>query len=161
MTYISFVECLSYSELSNAERRVTTAIYARLCDVNSLVPGWFRFQGDAGTKMPITCPEKYSCGTDAPGWLNGAHPTMAEGQVTRQVCFHWGSSCCQWAINIQVTNCHSYYVYYLSKPPTCILVYCGSHWKPSLYKSHHHFLSSWRVQEWKLNKTKMPHDFGN
>ena len=124
--HLPILECLSYSELANAERRVTAARVARLCDVNSLVPGWFRFQGDAGAKMPIICPEIYSCGTDAPGWLNGAHPTMAEGQVTRQVCFHWASSCCYWSVNIQVTNCYSYYAYYLSLPPACSLVYCGS-----------------------------------
>jgi len=120
------LECLSYSELTRAERRVTAAINVKLCDGHLLAPGWFRFQGDAGTKMPTTCPPKHSCGTHAPGWLNGAHPAMAEGQVTRQVCFHWDSGCCHWTINIQVRNCHSYYVYYLSRPPTCSLLYCGT-----------------------------------
>ena len=122
--HVPFLECLSYSELANAERRLTATTDAKLCD-HLLVPGWFRFQGDAGTKMPTFCPAKGSCGTDAPGWLNGAHPTMAEGQVTRQVCFHYHFSCCEWSLNIQVRNCHTYYVYYLRRS-YCNLVYCGS-----------------------------------
>ena len=125
-SHLPFLECLSYSELTNVERRLTAAIDVSLCDVHSLVPGWFRFHGDAGTKMPTFCPPRRSCGTHVPGWLNGAHPTMAEGQVTRQVCFHWDYGCCQWTINIQVRNCHSYYVYYLIKAPTCHLVNCGT-----------------------------------
>ena len=32
--------------------------------------------------MPTAWISPGSCGTHAPGWLNGAHPTLAEGQVT-------------------------------------------------------------------------------
>ncbi|KAL9961273.1 hypothetical protein ACROYT_G030182 [Oculina patagonica] len=121
-------ECLTYTNLTDSKRKVTAIKEVVLCD-SELVPGWYRFQGDAGTKMPTTCPPKYSCNTHAPGWLNGAHPTVAEGQVTRQVCFHWSSSCCynggQWPTSIQVRNCGSYYVYYLIGTG-CNLRYCST-----------------------------------
>ncbi|XP_078382733.1 pancreatic secretory granule membrane major glycoprotein GP2-like [Oculina patagonica] len=121
-------ECLSYTNLTDGKRKVTAIREVVLCD-SELVPGWYRFQGDAGTRMPTTCPPKYSCNTHAPGWLNGAHPTVAEGQVIRQVCFHWQSSCCyngsQWPKSIQVRNCGSYYVYYLIGT-NCSLRYCST-----------------------------------
>ena len=60
--------------------------------------------------------------------MNGAQPSVADGQVSRQVCFHWiDSGCCQWSTNIKVRNCGSYYVYYLSGTPGgCHLRYCGT-----------------------------------
>ena len=75
--------------------------------------------------MPTKCVQRNQCGTHAPGWLSGAHPTVAEGAVQRKVCFHWSSGCCQWSRNIQVRNCGGYFVYELEKPPTCSLRYCG------------------------------------
>ena len=65
------------------------------------------------------------CGTAATGWMNGAHPTVAQGKVTRKVCYHWGR-CCYWSNNIEVVNCGLFYVYKLSRPPQCTLGYCGS-----------------------------------
>ena len=75
--------------------------------------------------MPDTCVPKQRCGTHAPGWLSGGHPTVAEGAVKRKVCFHWSSGCCQFSSNIQVRNCGAFYVYKLSPPPACSLRYCG------------------------------------
>ena len=83
-------------------------------------------EGSAGTRMPTSCPPTYRCNTDATGWLNGGHPTVADGQVGRQVCFHYSGNCCLWSTNIKVRNCGSYYVYYLSGTPTCALRYCGT-----------------------------------
>ena len=82
-----FLECQSYEVLSNADREVTSYASPALCD-NTLGPAWFRFQGDAKSKMPTSCVPTHRCGTHAPGWLNGAHPEEHEGKVTRQVCFH-------------------------------------------------------------------------
>ena len=47
------------------------------CD-NDLSAGWFRFQGDAGTKMPTKCVPYKKCGTDSTGSLDGYHPTVAD-----------------------------------------------------------------------------------
>lgn len=43
----------------------------------------YRFTGVAGWKMPESPPDPYMCGTIASGWLNGTHPSVAEGNV------HW------------------------------------------------------------------------
>ena len=50
---------------------------------------------------------------------------MAQGIVSRRVCFHWSSDCCHWYRYIRVRNCGAFYVYELSRPPTCNLRYCG------------------------------------
>ena len=76
--------------------------------------------------MPTSCVPKHRCGTYATGWMNGAHPTVAQGMVTRKVCYNWNGNCCLWSNNIEVVNCGQYYVYKLSKPPHCTLRYCGS-----------------------------------
>ncbi|XP_015760282.1 PREDICTED: pancreatic secretory granule membrane major glycoprotein GP2-like isoform X2 [Acropora digitifera] len=120
-------ECQNYQILSNANRKVTNDDTPLLCD-NTLGPAWFRFQGDAGTKMPTSCTPSSKCGTHATGWLNGAHPDEYEGKVTRQVCFSW-STCCQWSVNIQVQNCSGYYLYYISGTYSghpCHLRFCGT-----------------------------------
>ena len=76
--------------------------------------------------MPTACVPINRCNTRATGWLNANHPTVADGQVTRQVCFHWNSNCCYWSTNIQVRNCGEYFVYLLSGTPGCSLRYCGT-----------------------------------
>ena len=119
-----FSECQSYKTLSSASRKVTHGSSPRLCDI-TLKPGWFRFQGYAGTKMPTWCVPTHRCGTDIPGWLNGTHPGEDEGIVARQVHFHWSSNCHFWSVDIQVKNCSGYYVYYL-RETRCNARYCGT-----------------------------------
>ena len=87
-------------------------------------PGWYRFQGAAGNRMPNTCPPTRRCGTNALGWLDGQHPSVLEGVVTRKVCYHWENNCCKWSNNIKIRNCGGYYVYELIEPPSCSLRYC-------------------------------------
>ena len=117
------VECTNYLSLTSGDRKTTYGT-GSLCDKN--LNRWYRFEGDGGTRMPTSCPPKNSCNTHATGWLNGEHPTVAEGKVTRQVCFHWVSNCCHWTTNIQVINCGSFYVYYFSGTPTCSLRFCST-----------------------------------
>ena len=94
----------------------------------NLGPGWFRFQGDAGSMMTTSCPPRWKCNTAAPGWLRDTHPEVTDGNVTRQVCFSYSAGCCEWQTQIQVRNCSEYIVYYLhSTPyPEGSLRYCGS-----------------------------------
>ena len=122
---ILILECQSnsYTSLTDGRRKttyVTTTVY---CDDSLL--GWYRFEGDAGTRMPTTCPPVNRCGTSATGWLNGTHPTVAEGNVTREVCFSWTGNCCWQSTNIQVRNCGSYFVYNINGLPRCNMAYCG------------------------------------
>ena len=46
---------------------------------------WYRFGGGVGIKMPTSCVPDWRCRTHATGWMNGTHPTVADGKVTRNV----------------------------------------------------------------------------
>ncbi|XP_027057315.1 oncoprotein-induced transcript 3 protein-like, partial [Pocillopora damicornis] len=76
--------------------------------------------------MPTACVPKHYCGTHAPGWLSGSHPTRVGQVVNGKVCFHWGSNCCNWNAAIQIKKCNGFYVYKLSRTPVCWLRYCGN-----------------------------------
>ena len=91
-----------------------------------LVKGWYRFHGAAGDRMPDKCVLEYRCGAKRPAWLNGSHPTVTEGVVTRTVCYSYYDDCC-WDRNfIKVKNCSSYYVYELPRTPDQSSRYCGN-----------------------------------
>ena len=116
--------CTNYAVLSEADRAQgnTQPPYKR--NDWDLVTGWYRFQGAAGDRMPDKCVLMYRCGTIYPGWLNGTHPTVAEGVVKRTVCYTSESGFCDSRRNIiKVKNCSGYYVYELSPPPAR---YCGN-----------------------------------
>jgi len=111
--------------LNTADRK-DTYTGKLLCD-NELKKGWYRFEGEAGTRMPTTCLNQGKCGTNFPGWLNGIHPTVADGEVDRKVCFsaypHCKAEDCK---PIRVKNCSTYYVYELDGTPGCDKRYCGT-----------------------------------
>lgn len=111
--------------MNSADRKDTYKIKADFCD-SDLTEAWYRFEGEAGTRMPTTYVEKYRCGTSFPGWLNGNHPTVADGEVDRQVCFHKYEDRCQEYHQIKVKNCTSYHVYKLISTLGCPLRYCGT-----------------------------------
>ena len=121
-----YLECKNYKSLSGNGRKVTYTSGPAVCD--SQLSGWYRIHGGAGTKMPTSCVPKNRCKTDHPGWLNGSHPTVADGQVTRQVCFRKNSNCCKWFTNIKVRNCGDYFVYLVNGTPNskCNLRYCST-----------------------------------
>ena len=83
------------------------------CD-DKLNKKWYRFTGDAGKKMPTTCVTFKRCGGKRPGWLSGGHPKKVDGRVSRKVYFCSFNDCKVRSKTIQVRNCGSYYVYYLS-----------------------------------------------
>ena len=120
----SLAECRSYRTLNEYNRAQGYKGVVK-CD-RSLAKAWYRFTGLAGNKMPENVVAKYQCGTHAPGWLDGSHPSVADGAVQRKVCFHWSSNDCRWSTNIRVRNCGAFFVYEL--PPTryCNLRYCGN-----------------------------------
>ncbi|KAK2548955.1 Uromodulin [Acropora cervicornis] len=119
-------ECQNYQILSNADRKVTNDYTPLRCD-NTLGPAWFRFQGDAGTKMPTSCISSHRCGTHATGWLNGAHPDEYERNVTRQISaliflelirvgFTWGSRYTRKNQNGRRWGQLDYYIYIRGSP---------------------------------------------
>ena len=80
-------ECTTYLSLTSGDQKTTYTSITNQCDRN--LKGWYRFQGAAGTRMPTSCTPKHRCSTGATGWLNGSHPTVADGKVSRQVCFSY------------------------------------------------------------------------
>ncbi|XP_020609790.1 pancreatic secretory granule membrane major glycoprotein GP2-like [Orbicella faveolata] len=118
--------CSNYKSLNAADRLESyTGQSPVRCDQRDITPGWYRFTGVAGNpKMPTTCPPVRRCGTHAPGWIKGQHPSVADGEVTREICYHWSNNCCRWKNNIKVKNCGAFYVYELQKTPACSLRYC-------------------------------------
>ena len=117
-------ECSSYRVLNEQNRAQTYALVNSLCD-SGLSVGWYRFSGAAGNQMPEQCTRAYRCGTHRTGWLNGNHPSAADGIVSREVCYSL-SGCCMVAYYISVRNCTGFYVYRLQPTPACNFRYCGN-----------------------------------
>ncbi|XP_051770774.1 uncharacterized protein LOC127523751 [Ctenopharyngodon idella] len=129
--------CYNYTVLDDSWRatnnQLQLSFYNELiskvmCDTNVIWKGWYRLfiQGQS-VQMPDTCVDKLSCGTHAPLWLNGPHPKIEDGVVTRGVCGHWMSDCCYFQSNpIKVKACPgNYYVYEFVRPINCYLTYCA------------------------------------
>ena len=75
---------------------------------------------------PTSCVVRYRCGAYAPGWLNSAHPSVADGIVHATAGFNYYYGCCSWTKSIRVRNCGGFYVYELGPPPVCNARYCGN-----------------------------------
>ena len=115
-------ECTNYKVINDAQRSITYKGDIK-CD-SGLAEGWYRFEGSAGYRLPESPPAIHFCGTHAPGWLSGKHPSVEEGVVVRKVCYHWSGDNCQWSNDVSIVNCGGYFVYKLKKPPVCSLRYC-------------------------------------
>jgi hypothetical protein len=119
-------QCYNYVVNSDATRNVGYTQTTYLCDSSVFPnPQWVQFSGAAGTQLATSFPGSGHCGTSYPGFLNDTLPVGAGQTKTSPVCFTSSSGTCNWQTTIQVTNCISYYVYYLSTPPTCNLRYCS------------------------------------
>ena len=121
---------LPYTSLNLANRNVNSMATV-ICDQNAADGQfnglqWYRFEGAAGTHMPEIVPPIYSCGTHAPGWVNGSHPGLADGVVSRQVCFNWSGNQCAWNAQVDIVACPDFYLYHLPNAPVCNLRYCGT-----------------------------------
>ena len=139
--------CTNYTVLSEADRAQGNAQPPYSKHDRGLVTGWYRFQGAAGDRMLDKCVPMNRCGTGHPGWLNGTHPTVTEGVVTRTVCYSYYDDCCLDRNFIKVKNCSSYYVYELPIPwASYFSRYCGNagvgklHWSVVLIAN----LNDWK-----------------
>ena len=105
--------CYEYKKLSHRKRKSSynTLYHEEWCDRE--LDGWYRFAGAAGTKMPTTRVPAYRCGKTYSCWLDGAHPTVEDGEVLRTVCFSDISTGCKHNTQISVKKCSSYYIYKL------------------------------------------------
>lgn len=120
--------CQNYTRLDDPSRSTENTERAQNCDKD--LRGWFRFVGQGGVRMPDFCVPAYRCLTDAPLWLNGTHPVLGEGTVTRKACAHWSGNCCYWSTDVQVKACPGgYHVYRLNGSPACNLRFCTGEWR--------------------------------
>ncbi|XP_041941221.1 alpha-tectorin-like isoform X1 [Alosa sapidissima] len=133
----AFDPCHAYTVLDDEWRAANNTIHDNYnilrCDTQFSWQGWYRmFYRGTDAHMPEYCVRMNRCGAHAPLWLNGTHPRVGEGIVTRQVCGHWkwGSSnpddCCKFANPpVRIKACPgNYYVYEFVRPFTCYLAYC-------------------------------------
>ncbi|KAG8558068.1 hypothetical protein GDO81_016845 [Engystomops pustulosus] len=129
-SYLCVDPCSSYIALNEPWRSSLNYVSPSYADSSSYrcdsnLTGWYRFIGSGGVRMPETCISSFSCGTHAPMWLNGVHPTTSDGIVNRTACATWSGSCCLWSSNIQIKACPGgYHVYKFSATPACTLAYC-------------------------------------
>ena len=117
-------QCSSYTTNNDTTRSVSYSGTVA-CDSTAFGTGrWVRFVSPAGTSIPTTAPSTYTCGSDATGWYNGVYPAIAGSTNTGTVCYNWSGNTCNWSNSIQVTNCLTFYVFFLTNPPACQLRYC-------------------------------------
>jgi hypothetical protein len=118
-------QCTSYSQNSDSSRLYTS--YCSFCPPCDSLSGWYRFMALSGSQL-ITFPVSSGyCGASYPGWFNGTHPTTLYATNIGTVCVYAGGNICAPAYSISVvpvTNCGSFYVYYLSLFPFCFTRYC-------------------------------------
>lgn len=109
-----------------------------MCDANVTWDGWYRlFLNNQSAQMPDICVPENSCGTLAPLWLNGQHPTIEDGVVNRNVCGSWMNDCCYFKPDyIQVKACPgNYYVYEFKNPHNCSLGYCAGNYNSTYFNN--------------------------
>ena len=85
----------------------------------------FAFVHRTSFQIPDSCQNPWTCGTQAPGWLQGGHPSLEDGVAMRNVCFSWNGNCCFTKVQAQVRLCYGFFVYKLQ--PTTFAVkakYC-------------------------------------
>ncbi|XP_076845470.1 uncharacterized protein LOC143490848 [Brachyhypopomus gauderio] len=129
--------CNSYTALDQPWR-ATNSTQLNICDHYFNWNGWYRllYYG-MSIHMPESCVLS-NCGTQIPLWLNGPHPQIMDGVITRQVCgtdyyynynynyYYSTFSCCWWSTSIQVKACPgSYYVYKFVSPNFHSAAYCA------------------------------------
>ncbi|KAI7789880.1 hypothetical protein IRJ41_001032, partial [Triplophysa rosa] len=120
--------CYNYESLDRPWR-ATNESGLWICDEFFSWSGWYRlYYYGMNIQMPETCVNGYSCNADSGLWLNGPHPQIEDGVVTREVCggYYWGGGCCDFKSKpIRVKACPgNYFVYELVNPQYWCLGYC-------------------------------------
>ena len=149
--YLERPECNSYTMLNDGSRGVdhgdgtyegSKVQGIHYCDIEKVPdrysdtltspewegPAWYRFTMPAGTRIPESPPGLNHCGTYVTGWLSVVHPTSPGAfNNNAKFCFDDGSSNdCKYSTQGKVTNCGSYFVYYLENAPACRFRYCAT-----------------------------------
>merc|ERR1711935_467248 len=124
-------ESIAYNMLTDESRSVDYVTDSKKCDRldNSRRspdwqgPGWYRFANYG--RMPEIKPGASRCNTDAPGWIDGTHPTDIGVEKNIKICFHVFGHGCYHSYYTSAINCGNYYVYHLKRAIYCTLRYCS------------------------------------
>ena len=126
--------CQNYVTIRDV-RRSTAYVYnltsgdKAICDSGYIKDDtWYRFQSVAGNKMPTTNPGNFRCGTYAPIWMKGTHPTASNVIVNAKACASIpfvSPPGCGVSYDIKVVKCTTFYIYQLKDPGQCDLAYCA------------------------------------
>ncbi|KAI4889598.1 hypothetical protein NFI96_001492, partial [Prochilodus magdalenae] len=114
----SYDPCNNYTSLDQPWRG-NNETGLNICDSYLSWNGWYRFfYYGMDIRMAESCVPTSRCGTYYTLWLNGPHPEIEDGVVTRQVCGNAESDCCYFSsTSVQVKACPgNYYVYELVSP---------------------------------------------
>lgn len=122
--------CVNNIEIDNPFRSTSYVIKPgdqAICD-NDIKLQWYRFVNKVGGIMPESKVDVNHCGTIAPIWMRGQHPSIAEGVVDRVACVNYRGmfNGCLITIQIKVKKCSGgFYVYYLRPTHGCSMAYCA------------------------------------
>lgn len=121
--------CTDYKSINDPYRSSKYKLKAgerALCD-NLLAPGWYRFANKVGGKIPTTKPEPYHCGTVAPIWMKGTHPTTKGEETFALACTNINNRLggCMLPKPMSVKNCGEFFVYNLQPSGGCAMAYCA------------------------------------
>ncbi|KAI4873659.1 hypothetical protein NFI96_009825, partial [Prochilodus magdalenae] len=93
---LSYDPCYNYDVLDDPQRATNQTNpwgWGWWCDANMKWNGWYRllYEGN-NIRMPESCVSEGMCSTDVPLWLNGSHPQLEDGVITRQMLIlHYSS----------------------------------------------------------------------
>ena len=114
----------TYDTITDVRRSTAYNETTDLCDRRFIKDGtWYRFISAVGNKMLETNPGNRRCGTYAPIWLNGHHPT-----VDSVVVMPWLHPVCGIAYNIIVVKCGNFFLNRLKPPKQCSVAHCAGNY---------------------------------
>lgn len=121
------VQCSNYTINTDITRDIAYNNISNLCDNMvpfGVAPVWFRFQTPGGIMIANHSVANGYCGTSAPGWYAGQYPSTSYTTATSIACYRNGGNLCFYCNLMSVTNCNTFFVFALPKPPSCNLRYC-------------------------------------
>ncbi|XP_066511232.1 adhesion G protein-coupled receptor E3-like [Hoplias malabaricus] len=123
---LSYDPCNNYTSLDLSW--TDTIVTGKWNCNNQFGNGWYRLRYyGMNLRMAETSVNESRCGTNITLWLNGLHPQIADGIVTRVVCGAYESISCSFrSTPIQVKACPgSYYVYEFVSSAIFYAAYCA------------------------------------
>ncbi|KAI4899396.1 hypothetical protein NFI96_017007, partial [Prochilodus magdalenae] len=130
--HTDYYPCNNYTPLDQLWRATNESL-TYVSDTDFKWNGWYRlFYNGMNIRMPESCVPASRCSTGSTLWINGSHPQIEDGVVTRQVCGNDGRDCCNYRPRpIRIRACPgNYYVYEFVNPSSSsdqsyVTAYCA------------------------------------